>query len=77
MFFVDTIADRVTCIETSSGKCGQGDGGGLPADNEVSKPLIFQSLFFSPRGTGASAANDQWFRNKYTWNGSYYYVFAK
>ncbi|XP_030835299.1 uncharacterized protein LOC100892128 isoform X1 [Strongylocentrotus purpuratus] len=76
--FPSGSVDRVTCIPGSTSKCGQ--GGGLPPANGVSKPFFFQSLFFSPRGTGASlpsSVSGQWHRNKYTWNGSFYYVYAK
>eukprot|EP00057_Strongylocentrotus_purpuratus_P019630 XP_011674104.1 PREDICTED: uncharacterized protein LOC105443016 [Strongylocentrotus purpuratus] len=73
--FPSGSVDRVTCIPGGTSECGQ--GGGLPPANGVSKPFFFQSLFFSPRGSGASLSSDQWFRNKYTWNGSYYYVYAK
>ncbi|XP_041480135.1 uncharacterized protein LOC121427681 [Lytechinus variegatus] len=73
--FPSGSVDQVTCIPGGTSKCGQ--GGGLPPANGISGRFFFQRLFFSPRGAGSSAHNDQWTRNRYTWNGSYYYVYAK
>jgi len=72
--FTPGSVDRMTCIPGSTSKCGLG---GTPEADKDTKPFLFETLQFGPRATGASATGDQWFRNKYTWSGSYYHVYAK
>ena len=71
-------ADRIECFKTKdTHSCGQG---GTPSLGTISEQLFIQSAFFGPRARGASTPHwddKNWGRNNYTWNGSYYFVFAK
>ena len=70
-FFQLTASPVFQGVPASAGK-----GGLLPLTRNP-EPFFFESLYFGPRASGASAHSNQWYRNKYTWNGSYYYVYAK
>ena len=68
-------ADHIECFSSSnSHSCGQG---GTPSVGTKSEQLFIQSAFFGPQAPGATAKDVMWSRNKYSWNGSYYYVLAK
>ncbi|XP_071500910.1 echinolectin 1-like [Diadema antillarum] len=66
----------MTCIPGSSSKCGQG---GTPSANGESKPFFFESVHFGPRAKGAQLPSHsrRWHRNRYSWNGTYYFVYAR
>nr|XP_054768672.1 echinolectin 1-like [Lytechinus pictus] len=70
--------NRITCRNTAgtSHKCGWGE---VPKPNEASEQVLIESVYFGPRSTsnGAMTYMGSWQSNKYTWNGSYYYVYAK
>ncbi|XP_072171725.1 echinolectin 1-like [Diadema setosum] len=75
--FQSNSVETMTCIPGGSSKCGQG---GTPSANGESKPFFFESVYFGPRAEGAQLSSTlagQWHRNRYTWNGTYYFVYAK
>ncbi|XP_071500909.1 echinolectin 1-like [Diadema antillarum] len=75
--FQSNSVEIMTCIPGSTSKCGQG---GTPSANGESKPFFFESLYFGPRAAGAELSSTlagQWHRNKYSWNGTYYFVYAR
>ncbi|XP_038061162.1 uncharacterized protein LOC119731933 [Patiria miniata] len=69
--------DRVMCLGgPSSNLCGQD---GLPRKNEATERLVVTNVYFGPRAVdrGATATRSEWRRNRYTWDGSFYYLLAK
>ncbi|XP_030835256.1 uncharacterized protein LOC105447393 [Strongylocentrotus purpuratus] len=70
--------NRITCrnIRGTSHKCGWGE---VPRPDEASDQVLIESVYFGPRSSsnGAMTHMGSWQANKYTWNGSYYFVYAK
>ncbi|XP_072175004.1 echinolectin 1-like [Diadema setosum] len=69
--------NRITCRITpgTSHKCGYGR---VPKPNEESDQILIESVYFGPRATasGANVYREDWQANRFTWQGSYYYVYA-
>ncbi len=74
MLLFPTTGERIECVGANSNRCGHGS---TPPVGTTSQRLAILTLYFGPRASGASAHQDEWSRNKYTWNGSYYYILAK
>ncbi|XP_038060747.1 uncharacterized protein LOC119731615 [Patiria miniata] len=69
--------DRVMCFgKYAEHLCGQD---GLPRKNEATERLVVTNVYFGPRAVdrGATATRSNWFRNRYTWDGSFYNLLAK
>ena len=59
------------------GFCNRGN---FPESGSSSDPLVVKSITLDPRGSGAwalSSSGKYWERNKYSFIGSYYYLYAK
>ncbi|XP_071476539.1 echinolectin 1-like [Diadema antillarum] len=83
--FYKKSVDAIQCVPGSGqdgegklpSKCGHG---GTPPDYSSSEPMFFQSVHFLPWAPSARLARlsqGKLPRNVYTWNGTYYFVYAR
>ncbi len=66
--------DRIKCTSTSRRNYNSCGVRNMPAMNQNSVRLLLKKLMFQPRDPSASAFNNEWYRNKYTWSGTKYMV---